>query len=106
MASAVIGRSRRDRTEILRREASFVIAAYPLEAVIKPSITPLPREVLFHSSLVTYFLDFPATRRFAVNRGPAAPLPYFAGLPSITETTVAITLTRTAGPMIAPLLPR
>ena len=58
VASAVIGRSRRDRAEILRREACFVIAAYPLEAATKPSITPLTREVLFHSSVVTYFLDF------------------------------------------------
>ena len=63
VASAVIGWSPRDRTEILRREAGFVIAAYPFEAATKPSITPLTREVLFHSSLVTYFLDFPPTRR-------------------------------------------
>ena len=68
----MIGRSRRDRTEILRREACFVIAAYPLEAVTKPSITPLTREVLFHSSLVTYFLDFPATRRFKLITVPAS----------------------------------
>jgi hypothetical protein len=54
----VIGQSRRDRT--VRQEACFVIAAYPLETVTQPSITPLTREVLFHSSLVTYFLDFPA----------------------------------------------
>ena len=62
-ASTVIGRSSRDRTEILRREACLVITAYPLEAGTKPSITPLTREVLFHSSLVTYFLDFPAALR-------------------------------------------
>ena len=62
-SASTIGRLRRDRTEILHREACFVIAAYPLEAVTQPSITPLTREVLFHSSLVTYFLDFPATRR-------------------------------------------
>ena len=45
----MIVRSRRDRTEILRREALFVIAATPFEAGTKPSITPLTREVLFHS---------------------------------------------------------
>jgi hypothetical protein len=50
VASAVIGRSRRDGTEIPRRKACFVIAVSPLEAVTKPSITPLTREVLFHSS--------------------------------------------------------
>jgi hypothetical protein len=63
VASAVIGRSAHDRTEILCREACFVIAAYPLEAATNPSTTPLTREVLFHCFLVTYFLDFPATRR-------------------------------------------
>ena len=45
------------------RSAAVGGAAYPLEAVTKPSITPVTREVLFHSSFRQFVTELPGHKR-------------------------------------------